>query len=294
MRISLAGPIVRRDPIVLIFDTPGSFSFDKTLYSGYTHYDAIAIGAGGGKGADLVSGGIKGFGGEGGGGGFHRRQGLLEILDNTITIVVGAHGAPGSTASDGEDGETSYFGSIVRATGGFGGKHCTSVATDFPNPGGNGGDGGIGGISDIVTYLGTRYAGALGGVAGAYDPESFGHHMQPTYGMTGNLVVGPVKVGQSLTYTDDGLIGLGGGGGAGGLQSSFPLASAGGKGSYNSEESVFSPGGSPDIYVVAPDSSYLIIPGKAGGARITPLNGSKISYGDSGKDGVVAIRLTAE
>jgi hypothetical protein len=34
-----------------------------------------------------------------------------------------------------------------------------------------------------------------------------------------------------------------------------------------------------------------VIPGNAGGARITIFNGSSILYGGSGKAGVVAVRL---
>jgi hypothetical protein len=298
MRLVLGGPIAKTDPVVLVFT--GSTTFDKTLYSDYTNYDVIAIGAGGGRGGgcegadtNTPANTVRNYGGAGGGGGFHRVRGLLEVLGDSIDVTVGTPGSDGTDGTDGTDttngtdGTYSSFGDFCMASGGKGGKKVVSCSIDenMENDGGNGGLGG-----QIVAGH-----GAIGGVAGFVDPED----SPAAKGMDGLLYTGPYEF-TTGSFTAEGLVGEGGGGGTGGIafippaedwRGHIPWATEGGRGSYNSDEAVFGSRGYPFL---DPDHYMAIGPGSAGGARITPLNRSTKTYGKSGEPGVVAIRLTKE
>lgn len=298
MRIAFAGPITRLDPVVLVFTA--STTFEKASYPGYIYYDVIAIGAGGGRGggcsgedthtSDIL---IRNFGGAGGGGGFHRVQGLVEILDDSIEIIVGDPGAdgtddtdPGST-TDGEDGGFSQF-DFCGASGGLGGKRAVSCSIS-ENMEADGGDGGLGGQTDA------GYGGA-GGICGKVDPRQ----RPGTNGRDGALRLGPIEFRED-EFTAGGWIGAGGGGGPGGIAMSpnpftewsghVPFARSGGNGSYDSDELVFGSGGAPTLEL---EHYMQIIPGIGGGARITPLNRLTKMYGGGGQPGVVAIKLSVD
>lgn len=304
MRIRFAGPFFGLDPIILIFSVPGTYSFDKVQYPDHTKYDVMVVGAGGGYGGGLAGidpshsdWDVTNYGGAGGGGGSFRIQGLLSLLEDETEIIVGAAGANGDDGGDDPDASTdgggggySSFGDFVIASGGAGG-HSSQTLSYEENQYADGGEGGIGGY-------GTAPGGGVeGGLCGLNDdpenPEPF-QHVPATNGQDGPLV--PVHGGMS---------GSGGGGGAGGsirhiisedtweLQS--PFASYGGRGSYNSDEAVFSPQGPPQF--VTPSGAPAPLKAKAGrggGSRLTPLSKSNATYGDGGKNGVVIIRLTAD
>jgi len=295
MRINFQGKIARLEPIVLMYTSPGTYSFDKTLYPDHTIYETIVIGGGGGTGG-IVHGNdpdngweTYAYGGSGGGGGFARMRGLLEFLADTTTIVVGDAGADGddaeddpTLATDGGDGGYSTFGDFINASGGKGGFHAVTLSANEDQIA-NGNSGGFGGRT-------AAGGGALGGTDGV---------------VTGGIDVidgFPGRRGK-LFIRDADIIGQGGGGGAGGaiaLQDGdwkirIPKATAGGRGSYDNDELVFAPGTAREKQTpVAIDKPYYAKAGKAGGARATPLNKSMTSYGNSGDPGAVIIRLSVE
>lgn len=289
MRVSLGGSLISLTPLVLTFNADADFVPGTYIDQGYTHFEVICIGAGGGPGGGIDTNDtgtdLRSYGGAGGGGGFHRVRGLLSALPATCPIVVGEGGDPGTThvsdpalTTDGEDGGYSSFNDdTCRASGGKGGKRVQSnspiTTTDA--------DGGEGGSGDSITAGG----GGDGGVAGT--PADPGPGTPGTDGEDGIFVYG---------------IGNGGGGGAGGVGkyggSMLNAATNGANGSYNSGDmSAYGPGGSP---TTDPDTSTpTTVPGGAGGAKATALNSLPTVYGRSygslkGDNGVVVLRLTSE
>ena len=75
------------------FPTPGTYSF--TVPTGVTSICAVAIGGGGGGASDVNDGG------GGGGGGLQYRNNVAVTPGETLTVVVGAGGAPGVNAATG-------------------------------------------------------------------------------------------------------------------------------------------------------------------------------------------------
>lgn len=258
---------------------------------GYTDFDVICIGGGGGMGGgiDTANTGtqIRSYGGAGGGGGLHRVQGLLSALPAICPIVVGAGGSLGTEHSDnvglttdgGDGGASSFNGTTCQASGGKGGKRVQSNSLTVTTSA-NGGEGGLGGR----TIAG---GGALGGTAGT--PSATGPGIAGTAGADGTWF---------------GSIGQGGGGGAGGVGkygsggTTCNAATNGGRGSYNpGDTSVYGPGGIPST---DPGSgSANVRPGSASGAKAAPVNGLPTVYGQSkgirtpSDPGTVIIRLTA-
>jgi hypothetical protein len=284
MRLELAGSLIQAGPLVIPFTENQDFDTLYYVALGYTNFDVICIGGGGGIGGfiDTVNTGtlIKNYGGAGGGGGFHRVQGLLSALPDLCPVVVGEPGSLGAyhasnpaLTTDGTDGGYSSFNDeTCRASGGKGGKRAESnSATVTTNA-----DGGEGGVGDRIIAGG----GAAGGLAGT--PTALGPGTLGTDGEDG-------------TFFSN--IGKGGGGGAGGVgkydgTTCNPATNAG-RGSYNpSNTSVYGPAVPPldDVGSGADD----IYPGQAGGAKASPLNGLPTVYGRSGSYGTVIIRLTAE
>lgn len=284
MRFELSGSLIRPDPLVLTYNADATFDTLSQIDLGYTHFEIICIGAGGGRGGGIDTNNsgtlIRSYGGEGGGGGFHRVRGLLSALPNTCAVVVGSAGSAGTddvsnpaNTTDGQDGEASTFNTnTCRASGGKGGKRVQTNSDSL----GTLADGGEGGSGNRSISGG----GAAGGVAGV--PSSTGPGTLGTTGADG-------------TFFNN--VGKGGGGGAGGVGKFTPVtcnaATSGGRGSYNP--------GDTSVYGPASDSSddpdsgaSSIIPGKAGGAKAAPLNGLPTVYGRSGTPGVVIVRLTAE
>lgn len=288
MRFELSGSLIRPDPLVLTYTDDAEFDTLSYIDLGFTHFEVICIGGGGGKGGgiDTQNTGttVKSYGGAGGGGGFHRIRGLLSALPNTCNIVVGKAGTDGvdqagnppnlASVTNGGDGEASTFNTnTCRASGGKGGKKVQANSVTAQSLA----DGGDGGIGNRVIAGG----GALGGVAGT--PTAPGPGTPGTNGFDGSI-------------TNNGVIGKGGGGGAGGVGTyagvTCNAATSGGRGSYNpSDIAVYGPSGSPSN----DDSiSAIIIPGIASGAKASPLNRIPTIFGQSGSQGIVIIRLTAE
>lgn len=284
MRLELAGSLVVPTPINLGYIVDGTFDPGPYITQGYTAFDVICIGAGGGRGGGVDTNNtgtlVRNYGGEGGGGGIHRVQGLLSELPASVDIVVGAAGAdgadsasdPGATTDGSNGGYSSFNGTTCRASGGIGGKraqfndYTTSTEAD-------GGDGGIGGTT-------TAGGGGAGGTAGT--PADPGAGTPGTDGEDG---------------TWDGTIGSGGGGGAGGVgkystATTLNFATNGGRGAYNP--------GDLSVYAIAGERSddggsgcIDIVPGTGGGAKAAPLTGNSADFGRSGEAGWVVVRLTA-
>lgn len=291
MRLELAGSFLRPAPLTIKLVDGIAFTPQQYIDLGYTDFDVMAIGAGGGMGGGIDTGNtgtqVRNYGGAGGGGGLHRVRGLLVALPASCPVVVGVGGNPGSNhisdtalTTDGADGGYSSFNAdTAQASGGRGGKRAQSNSVTVTTQA-NGGQGGAGGR--ILAG-----GGALGGVAGT--PTATGPGTSGTPGEDGSW---------------DGTIGEGGGGGAGGvgtyLGALANAATAGGRGSFDAgDTSVYVSGGSPSADVSG-SGVASIVPGGAGGAKTTPLNSLPYSYGQSfgqlvkGDDGAVVIRLTAE
>jgi len=308
MRLELSGSINALQPIVLIFTDSGTFNAGDYQDMGYTNFDVIIIGGGGGRGGNTYGEDtehpgsyVKTFGGEGGGGGFLRVKGLVSSLASTMDIVVGQGGAPGTDSIEaepfdpdattaGEDGGYSQFfgGDTTTAAacrGGFGGQPSISRSRDV-STNANGGAGGY-------PAMGT---GGAGGEAEIIAGGGGGGNTPPTRGENGVL-------NHSLLGSDTSdWWGGGGGGGPGGIETVTPgspptdgitsgLSEQGGRGSYSvNDESVYAMGG--DDLTDHETGALRVVPGFGGGARITPLNHSYKVYGRSGQPGVIAIRLT--
>lgn len=286
MRIELSGTLIRPSPFVLTYTSDATFDTLSYIDLGFTNFEVICIGAGGGRGGGIDTNNtgtlIRNFGGAGGGGGFHRIRGLLSALPNTCSVVVGSAGAPGTdhasnpaSTTDGGDGEASTFNTnTCRASGGEGGKRAQSNS-DTVSTQADGGDGGIGNRA-------IAGGGAVGGTAGT--PSASGPGTPGTAGIDGSI-------------SNNGIVGKGGGGGAGGVGkyggTTCNAATAGGRGSYNpGDTSVYGPGYPPSHD--ASSGADNIVPGNANGAKAAPLTGLPTLYGISGQNGVVVIRLTAE
>lgn len=283
MRLELAGSLIRPDPLVLTFTADDSITISDYIDLGYTHFDVICIGAGGGRGGGIDTNNtgttVRNYGGAGGGGGFHRNNGLLSALPDTCSVVVGSQGSDGANhisdpglTSDGGDGEASTFNTnTCRASGGKGGKRAQSNSTTVATQA-DGGDGGVGNR----TIAG---GGGTGGSAGT--PTVLGPGTPGTPGQDGTLLQN---------------IGKGGGGGAGGVGTYAGVmcnaATTGGKGTYNpADTSVYGVGESP--LNDTPSGASTIIPGRASGGKAAPLNGLPTLYGRSGMSGIVVIRLVS-
>ena len=290
MRIELAGGIRHLAPLNISFLASGSFDRNKYIDMGYTNFDVICIGGGGGMGGgiDTANTGtlIRSYGGAGGGGGLHRVQGLLSALPPTVPVVVGSGGIlgtehdsnPGLTTDGGDGGTSSFNDTTCVASGGKGGKRVTTNSLTQSTVA-NGGDGGVG--NRVVAG-----GGAAGGVAGT--PSAAGPGVAGTPGTDGTWI---------------GMIGQGGGGGAGGVGkyggggTTCNAATLGGQGSYNpGDTSVYGPGG--DISADPSSGSLSVRPGAASGAKAAPVNGQPTVYGQSkgvrvaSSPGIVAIRLS--
>lgn len=265
MRLELAGSLIHPDPLVIRIDANQNFFPDTYMQLDYTHFEVICIGAGAGPGGgiDTANTGtqIRNQGGMGGGGGFHRVRGLLSALPTSCPVVVGIAGAPGNNhgsdpnqTTNGADGGASTFNGTTCRASG--GKGGRRAQSNSPSipTQADGGDGGIGNRTNAG-------GGGQGGTAGV--------------------------PGASGTFFNN--VGQGGGGGAGGVDQYgvglITPATGGGRGSYNpGDTSVYGPG-------EPPSGSF---PGRASGAKASPLNGLPTIYGQSGQPGVVILRLTAE
>lgn len=286
MRFELSGIAADVSPKTIIFEDDDDFDVDTYLALGYTDIDIICIGGGGGRGGGIDTAGsgtlIRIYGGEGGGGGYHRVQAKLSLLPSSCPIVIGDTGTPGTEVSvpgsigsttDGDDGHYSSFNDIFCcASGGTGGKRAqTATLTDNPHV-----DGGEGGIGNSLAVGG----GGAGGDCG--DPDDDPSTSTP---------------GEDGPIIDN--IGHGGGGGAGGISNygddpetteAYLEATSGGRGSYDPDNLLVTGDGED-----AQDGSTDIEaskPGRGGGATAKSLTGISTVYGQAGTPGVVVVRLS--
>jgi hypothetical protein len=105
MRINFAGSLLKLNPLVLVYEANDTFVKAAYVSAGYRNYEAIAIGAGGGRGGNYFgadwmddSRTIHCYGGMGGGGGFHRIRGVLSALPSSVNVVIGGPGAQEESA----------------------------------------------------------------------------------------------------------------------------------------------------------------------------------------------------
>jgi hypothetical protein len=289
MRFELSGSLIRPSPVVLTLTFSQQVNIAQYISAGHTHFDVICIGAGGGMGGGINSENvgtlIRSTGGAGGGGGFHRVQGLLSALPPTCPVVIGSGGSlgvedqtnPGLTTDGGDGGYSSFNDTTCLASGGKGG-HRVQVNSFTATSLADGGDGGLGGNN-------VPGGGGKGGVAG-------------TPSATGPGVAG--KDGLDGFY--NGFIGSGGGGGAGGVSKygavTCNAATAGSRGSYSPGDlTVYGPGSPASIDPSTNAANGM--PGRAGGAKASPINGLPNVYGSShggrnaGDPGVVVVRFYA-
>lgn len=103
-----------------------SGTFTKASYPGMKGIRVrVQGGGGGGMGADVTAAGQQSAGGGGGGGAYAESFLTPDQLAASETVTVGAGGTAGSCASSqGGTGGTSSFGTLVSASGGFGGFLC--------------------------------------------------------------------------------------------------------------------------------------------------------------------------
>lgn len=279
MRFELAGTSIRPAPIVIRIIQNENFYPDNYVQMEYTNFEVICIGAGGGTGGGIDTGdAVRSYGGAGGGGGYHRVRGILLALPNICPVVIGLGGSPGTdhasnpglTTHGADGGYSSFNDTTCRASGGQGGRRVQTnslTASTLAH-------GGVGGVGNRINPGG----GAVGGAAGSPSP--------PVSGVAGV---------DGTFFTN---VGKGGGGGAGGLgqygvSEALVSATAGGRGSYNpGDTSVYGPGFPPSNDPIG--GGQLIVPGSASGAKASPLTGLPTVYGQSGKSGIVVLRLTSE
>lgn len=181
----------------LIFTSSGTFT--KASYPGFKAVRARAIGAGGaGGGAPVATtAGNHSQGGGGGGGGYAERFIIDTSLATSISVTVGAGGAPVSGGTGGAGGQ-SAFSSLCVANGGSGGGTATNqvlmvaalggqpgagfsgdfLASGSPGEAGTGnaslGIGGMGGSSMYGGGGAGSYTGAGAGSTPGADAPAYG------------------------------------------------------------------------------------------------------------------------
>jgi len=129
-----------------------SGTFTKANYPGMKGIRVrVQGGGGGGIGADVTAAGQQSAGGGGGGGAYAESFLTPDQLAAAETVTVGAGGLGTSCASsEGGVGGTSSFGSLVSASGGFGGFLCMTAGSTPSLSRSVGGEGRDTGTGDIV------------------------------------------------------------------------------------------------------------------------------------------------
>lgn len=189
-----------------VFDTPGSFTWNKSTGAFWVEIYCIAGGSGGGSGRRGAAGTARFGGGGGAAGGYTKWAGFAQMLPASTTVVVGAGGAGGAarttdntSGANGSQGGDSFFGG-------------TTAQTAFLMAiGGLGAGGGPGG--------GT---GAVAGGVGVIADGSYRQH----WGSSGGGVSAGTGLGLPGTIPADGPAG----GGGGGIINTSNVASLGGDG----------------------------------------------------------------
>ena len=208
-------------PRYIVYSTPGHYEFNKIkhLMAGYTRYEALIVGASGGRCGDALgsASGERSYSCGGGGGGCIHIAGLLTELMDITEIEVGAKGVDGNNSTSAEapagDGGTGWetwfqygpdeFFIADGGSGANGGEYDAGLTRDmlYPSMGGNGGATSLVGLT-----TGALGSGGAGGRAFMPDPD-------------GNIAGTPAEAGiweaaPPELYPVVGA-GIGGGGGAG-------------------------------------------------------------------------------
>lgn len=189
-------------PTEMVYDTPGTHSFDTNLIPADVNNVTIEVwGAGaGGKATTVATQGNKTFGAGGGAGGYGKQIVDRDTLTGTINVVVGAGGAGGVTGTNsgnGGNGGTSSFGGNISASGGLastgtaGGVGGSNIQATNQTNGGNGGVGGSFPITNVP-------AGA--GAGGVQSIDGYGN------GGNGGSLQWPISTPTSGQPGDDGRV----------------------------------------------------------------------------------------
>jgi len=170
----------------------------RARLAGLTTYEAILVGACGGKSGQAYSANSDIFMGRagGGGGGTLHLLGDLEDLPLQVPISVGEVGdwgangsGPNAFAPDGHDGGDTSFNTVHKANGGSGGKGGNFTGTSANGATEESGVGGAGGTNSAG--LG---AGGAGGSTGGYNYSPVGGFpFDSTSPTTGTYVAGGVS-----------------------------------------------------------------------------------------------------
>jgi hypothetical protein len=147
---------------------------------GMTHALIECIGGGGGGGDAVSNPTGMNAGGEGGNGGFSKKDATAAMIGASQPIVIGLGGLPGSAGGD------TSVGSLCVAKGGSGGQPGT------PGMGGAGGAGGIVGTGDVAIAGNAGAAGRGAPVIAAPDPL---HAADPPLAVNGVPPKGPKRHG---------------------------------------------------------------------------------------------------
>lgn len=195
-------------PTVRVYPTASTVGGNTTSLVGIWHrpstlsYVVVEVVGGGGGGQGETDSDSSNRGGAGGGaGGYAKKVVSAASLPLAASILVGSGGSGGATSGGaGTGGATTYFGSVMSATGGSAGSS------------GTGGSGGVGSDGDLNV-------GGGGGGGGGYNAGGAG----------GSNPLGGGGAGQAASDTS-GESGRGYGGGGGGGGSSPTPGGAGGNG----------------------------------------------------------------
>lgn len=275
----------------------GVFDIMPYLAAGFTKYDVMVVGAGGGPGgevqATVSSVAYKYYGSGGGGGEFARRKGnikdLISRLDSSddffyyspIYYGAGAAGTPGApklaigtagTAGDGTGGGRSYFGTYdddgyYRSADAFGGSGGEGATIQSGTVNILARDAGWGGGADFSggTPAGDTWSTQVPGNGSYSEDVANGIWL----GKGGGGALGKVMSGATVNYT----------------------ARAGGQGAYHASLGAAYRCPGEAIY----NTNYS---GGGGGANVAPWTGGSAEYrGRGGRDaaeraGVCLLRLT--
>ena len=136
-----------------VFTSTGTY----TPTAGMLYCDIEVVGGGGGGGAGQTSVGVASAGGGGGGGGYARGIFSAATIGGSQSVTVGASGSGGAAGNNnGVQGGTTSVGSLISATGGFGGVVGVLIGI------GIGGDGGAGGVGSNGNFQTTGSPGLFG------------------------------------------------------------------------------------------------------------------------------------
>lgn len=143
-------------PALKVFTSSGTYYPSSGLK--YIEVEVVGGGGGGGKGYGTSSTNSGGSGG--GAGGYAKKIISVDDLGESETITIGSGGAGDSSGGVGGTGGTTYFGSILSASGGVGGRWAGLP----PGAGGSGTGGDInigGGEGNLGTIYGKYGSGGL-------------------------------------------------------------------------------------------------------------------------------------